>query len=105
MRISIFGYSVQFWLPCDSSTESIFELRQQPAGALKDASRDHEVRNELPGGIPCNGMHGKALPGRIPFSSFRYIYYRVGILQAEVDERVGKSVTKFFKRALPFNKR
>ena len=38
-------------------------------------------------------------PKGVPFSGFRYIYERVGLLLAEVHERVGKPVISVCKKA------
>ena len=43
------------------------------------------------GGTPYNGLYGEALPKRGTFFRLQ-LYKRVGILQAEVYERVAKSV-------------
>ena len=49
------------------------------------------VSNRGGGGTPYNGLYGEAPPERGAFFRLQ-IYKRVGISQAEVYKRVGKSV-------------
>ena len=50
-------------------------------------------------GTPCNGPYKEAPAERGTFFRLK-LYKRVGILDVEVYERVGKSVVKIFYRAL-----
>ena len=78
--------------------QSQISLRSQISLAVMFVIQEKSVRTsalvyfftllEYPGGTPYNGLYGEA-----PGNFFRLqVYKRVGISQAEVYERVGKSV-------------